>query len=365
MDITLRTGEDIANEAAAQIESFQSGEIKPIATGIPHLDEALMGGLLPSTVVTLAGYSYHGKSWELEKAQRHIAVTYPDVIMLNANWELEGFKVISRDLSYRTGKTVRDVLFNKPQGEEINAFKKVFDTYKRPGLFFQPEPVTSDQFEVDVMWLVENYPKNRIVVCIDNLENILVDSGTQKICMDKMLYRINVLKKRHPFISFIILNQLNNDIIKRMDNLKAHAPVQSDLYGTGQLFKISDVVMIKVMPERLGLQDKFMVFGNGMYPHLEAYKVPSSGKTTSFDPFGKIFYFYLKARESHRDFQTVHGSEMYTREDKGLPPLAANDMPNFTTPKVDTIVVPVVENPNTPALEAAKGDFEKKPDTPF
>ena len=367
MGVTLKSGEDIANEAARQIADFQSGKIQPISTGIPHLDEACMGGLLPATVVTMAGYYFHGKSWELEKAQRHIAVAHPDVIMLNCTWELEGFKVISRDLAFRTNKTVKEVLFTPPAGEEINTFKKIFDNYRRPGLFFQPEPVTSDQFEIDVMWLLDNYPDNRIVVCIDNLENILVDAGTQKSCMDKMLYSINVLKKRHPFISFIVLNQLNNDILRRLDNPTGHVPIQSDLYGTGQLFKISDVVMIKVMPTRLGLQDKFMIFGNAMYPHLEEYKLPSTGKTTSFDPFGKIFYFYLKARESDKDFQTVYGSEMYTREDVGLPPLAANDMPNFDQKDKKGIPdIPVVEMVKfeTPAIAAAKDSFEKEGEAP-
>ena len=370
MAVTLKTGETIANEAARQIGAFQRGEIQPITTGIPHLDDALMGGLLPSTVLAIGGYSFHGKSYELEKAQRHIAETYPDVIMLNATWELEGFKVISRDLSFQMGKTVKEVLFTPPSDNEISTFKKVLDTYRRPGLFFQPEPVTSEQFEEDVMWLADQYPDNRIVVCIDNLENILVDKGGQKECMDRMLYRINVLKKRHKFISFIVLNQLNNDIIKRIDNLKGHAPVQSDFYGTGQLFKIADVVVIKVMPTRMGIQDKFMVFGTGMYPHLESYKLPSTGKTTSFDPFGKIFYFYLKARESHKDFQTVYGSQMYTREEMGLPPAASVDVPTFSgtksvekVPHIEPIVVPF----QTESLLKARGDFENSnsEDPPF
>lgn len=353
---TLKTGAQVANEAALQISDLQSGKVTPITTGISHLNVALMGGLLPGSVVTIAGYSYHGKSYELEKIQRHITQSYDDVIMLNAAWELEGFKIISRDLSFQMKKSVKDILFNKPVDEDLETFKKVFDGYRREGLFFQPEPVTSDQFEEDVMWLVEEFPEKRIVVCIDNLENILVDKGTQKDCMDKMLYRINVLKKRHKFISFIVLNQLNNDIIKRMDNLKGHRPVQSDLYGTGQLFKISDVVLIKVMPSRFGIDDKFMVFGKKMYRHLSEFVLPSSTKTTSFDPFGKAFYFYLKARESDKDFQTIYATEMFSRKEMGMEEVEDNPLPVFDAPKI-----PLVEIFNTKAMKAASNNFDEKP----
>ena len=124
--------------------------------------------------------------------------------------------------------------------------------------------------------LIESYPTNRILVAIDNLENILVDAGTQKECMDRMLYRINVLKKRHFFISFVILNQMNNDILKRIDDLKRQAPIPSDMYGTGQLFKVADAVLFKIMPTRFGIEDKFMVFGKNRYPHLDAFKLPSN-----------------------------------------------------------------------------------------
>lgn len=366
--ITLRTGEDVANEAASLIGRLQSGAIQPITTGNRHLDEALLGGFLPSTILAIAGYSFHGKSYEMEKIQRHVASTYPDVILLTCAWELEGFKIISRDLAFKTKKTVRDVLFTKPSDTEQPVFKETLDRYRRPGNFFQPEPVTSDQFEDDLMWLIASYPANRILVCIDNLENILVTSGTQKDCMDKMLYRINVLKKRHPFIAFVILNQMNNDILKRIDDLKRQAPVPSDMYGTGQLYKVADVVLFKMMPARLGLEDKFLVFGKSRYPHLEDFKLPSKTKTTSFDPFGKIFYFYLKARESDKKWETVYAESMYTRAEMGVaaPSDYHQDVPVFGDKKKkaaplggDNIpTVPMVEfaAATTPALKAARGE---------
>lgn len=366
--VTLRSGMDVANEAASLIGRLQSGEVQPITTGTDHLNKALLGGFLPSTILALTGYSFQGKSYEMEKIQRHVSTHYPDVIMLTCAWELEGFKIISRDLAFRTKKTVQEVLFNKPTDAEQPVFREALDRYRRPGNFFQPEPVTSDQFEDDLMWLIEAYPTNRILVAIDNLENILVDAGTQKECMDRMLYRINVLKKRHFFISFVILNQMNNDILKRIDDLKRQVPIPSDMYGTGQLFKVADAVLFKIMPTRFGIEDKFMVFGKTRYPHLDAFKLPSNSKTTSFDPFGKIFYFYLKARETDKTFETVYAEEMYSRADMGLPAADSyQEVPVFSDKKSSkknskaSAEIPVVPMPEfagatTPALKNARGE---------
>lgn len=366
--ISLRSGRDVAEEAEKKIKLFQSGVVKPIPTGIEHMDEALLGGLLPGSILTIAGYSFQGKTYELEMLQRNIADNCPDVIMLHCAWELEGFKSITRDLSYRSNKSVKELLFTPLDSIDAPIFEKTLDSYKRDNLWVQPEPVTSDQFEDDVMWLIESYPKRRLVVCIDNLENILVDRGSQKDCMDKMLYRINVLKKRHPFISFVVLNQLNNDILARIDNLKGHAPIQKDLYGTGQLFKISDVVVVKVMPEKFGIKDKYMVFGKKYYAHLDSLKLPSRTKTTSFDPIGTIFYFYLKARETDKDFQNVRGKRIYTREERGLPPVeeeVSKDMPVFGKDENPAPEVPIVIS--EAVSKQAREDFEnaKNEDPPF
>lgn len=361
--MSLKTGKEVTNEAARQIGRLQSGEIKPIKTGIDHLDEALMGGLLPSTVLFLCGYSFHGKSFEAEKIQRHIAKEYDDVVMINAAWELEGFKIISRDLSFQTKKSVKEILFNQPTGDELKTFKKVFDHYRRDLLYFQTEPVTASQFEIDIMWAIESFPDKRIVVSIDNLENILVDKGSQKECMDRMLYTINILKKRHFFISFIILNQLNNDILKRLENPKSHAPIQSDIYGTGQAFKVADVVLVKVIPGRFGLDEKFMSFHKNSYKHLEDFKLPSSSKTTSFDPYGKIFYFYLKARETDKTFQTVYAEQMFTRKEMGMEDIVDNPMPVFKTEQKTLVPIPQIEQPifNPESMTKSRDKFEESP----
>ena len=44
--------------------------------------------------------------------------------------------------------------------------------------------------------IIEKYPNKKIIVTIDNLENILETKGSQKSSMDAFLTKINILKKQ-------------------------------------------------------------------------------------------------------------------------------------------------------------------------
>jgi len=116
--------------------------------------------------------------------------------------------------------------------------------------------------------------------------------------MDKLLYKINVLKNRHPFISFVILNQMNGNYLNRTDQSINHFPRETDIYGTEQLFKICDVVYFKIMPWKLGIKNKFLHFLTDAFPDFEEYKVSSTTKYTGFEPVGNVFRIVSKQRLS-------------------------------------------------------------------
>ena len=293
----LKTSTELTNETVTLISKFKSGELKPIPTGIEHLDEALLGGLLPGTVLGIVGRSQHGKSYDMERIQRHILNEEPDVIYMNANWELSHFKLLVRDISFRTKKSVKSVLFDPLDEESTKELKDICDIHRTDNIYYQNEPVTSEVFEDDVQSLIKKFPNAKIVIAIDNLENIMIDKGSQKECMDRLLYKINILKNSHPFISFIILNQMNRDYIYEIHNIKHHRPHEGHIYGSDQFYKICDVVYIKLIPSKLGIKDKFMVFGKNQYPWLEEHKGEEGANTVSFDPYGRAFYFYVKQRQ--------------------------------------------------------------------
>ena len=333
--MALKTGKQLTDETIITIGKFQSGELQPISTGIDHLDDALLSGLTPGIVLGIIGRSSHGKSYDMERIQRHILKTQKDVLYVNCNWELSHFKLLLRDISQRTGDNIGTILFEKPTEEKTEVLKKIYEDNMTENVLYQNEPVTPDIFSQDIEKVIAENPNKKIVVAIDNLENILISKGSQKESMDALLYQVNRLKNIHPYICFVVLNQMNQNYILRMDNPKNQRPLESDVYGSDQLYKLCDVLYVKLIPWKLGIREKFMVFGKDMYSWLEDHKLFGSGNTASFDPFGRAFYFYLKQRavKDEKNVQDLYIEKMFTKEETNIPHKKVETKPlNFTTP---------------------------------
>lgn len=368
--MALKTSRELTDESVVTIHKFQTGKLKPISVGIDHLNEALLGGLLPATILGIIGRTLNGKSYDMEKIQRHILENEEDVIFVNCNWELTHFKILTRDISFKSGKNIADILFTPPTEESNKNLKEICDKHRRDNVFYQNEPVSPSVFEDDIDKVIADYPNHRIVVAIDNLENLLIEKGGQREAMDDLLKRINKLKNKHFFIAFIILNQMNDDYLKRMSNPKDHRPIDSDIFSTGQLIKLCDVLYVKMIPWRLGIRDKFMVFGKEMYPWLEDFKIYPTDKTASFDPFGTVYYFYLKQRSvaDEKNIKDIFAERMFKREDTNLP-IESNKVftPNFSKnkPIFNQTITNFEEKPlpNMDALSAFGESFDN--DKPF
>ena len=332
--MALRTGKELTNETVATIGKFQSGELKVISTGINHLDDALLSGLTPGIGLGIVGRSSHGKSYDMERIQRHILKTQEDVLYINCNWELSHFKLLLRDISQRTGNSIDKILFEKQTEEQLIKLKEICDDNRTENVLYQNEPVTPEVFKEDIEKVILENPNKKIVVAIDNLENILVSKGSQKESMDALLYQVNRLKNIHPYICFIILNQMNQNYLLRMDNPKNQRPIDSDIYGSDQLYKLCDVLYVKLIPWKLGIHEKFMVFHKDMYSWLEDHKVHGNGNTASFDPYGRAFYFYLKLRavRDEKNVQDIFIEQMFKKEASEQ----TTSTPSFTTPLFDT-----------------------------
>jgi KaiC/GvpD/RAD55 family RecA-like ATPase len=345
----LKTGKELTNETVATIGKFQSGELKPISTGVQHLDEALLSGLTPGIVVGIIGRSGHGKSYDMERIQRHILKTQEDVLYINCNWELSHFKLLLREISQRTGDNIGKILFEKPTEESLTKLKEICDDNRTENVLYQNEPVNPETFSADIEEQILKHPTKKIVVAIDNLENILISKGSQKESMDALLYQVNRLKNIHPYICFIVLNQMNQNYLLRMDNPKHHRPIDSDIYGSDQLYKLCDVLYVKLIPWKLGIREKFMIFGKDSYNWLEEHKIFGSGNTASFDPFGRAYYFYLKLRavRDETNIQDLHVEQMFTKE--GQNSAKKETKPNFSmnTPVFNSVDF-TVEKPLVP-----------------
>ncbi len=302
----LRTSRELIGETIEQIESFQNGLIRPISTQIPHLDYHLLGGFTPSTVLGICGLSGDGKTYLLEQINNNILNHHgEEIVLLQCLWELELFKIVVRDLAKSTKRSVREVLFQMPESSLKEKYMHVFERYRGDNMYFQTEPVDATVFADDIEELIARYPHKKIVITIDNLENILVTAETQKLAMDRLITTINKLKKKHPFIVFIILNQLNREMAERVGDPKNHFPREGDIYGSSALFKLCDVLVVKHLPYKRGLE-KYGVFSAERYKYIDsAYKHLTGGRTGSFHATGNVFYHYLKSRNIEETYDKM------------------------------------------------------------
>nr|DAI89463.1 MAG TPA: Helicase, ATPase, REPLICATION [Caudoviricetes sp.] len=368
--MALYKSSELTDRTVKLISDFQSGKVTPIDTGIDHLNKACFGGLTPSLIVGITARSFQGKTFDLEKIQSHIKENEPDVIMINGNYELNFFKILLRDIAQKTGKTQAEILYDNPTKEDLIKLKEIVQPHRNDNIYYQNEPVSSIQFFEDVKFIIDSFPDKKIVVTIDNLENILDDKGSQKSSIDSFLTQINRLKDMHWFICFIILNQLNDNILQRLDNPKQHKPKESDIYSSGQYYKLCDVLYVKVLPWRMHLTDKFMVFAKEAYEWLEDFKIYGSGNTASFDPIGSAYYFYLKRRGTDiKDMQDVYAERIFKKDETvgkipSTTPTFSSYIPSFNT--VDfTVEKPSVVAPNFDLASAFDTPDNKKSEDPF
>lgn len=293
--MSIKKSKHLIDAAVKTLYGFQTGTIPLIPTKISHLDEKLNGGFKPADVLGIVGRSGHGKTHLLERIERELIKQ--DILLVRAAWELEPLKLLIRRLAHELDVPASEIIKTVPQDEMLVKYKQICQEERSENILYQDEPVSPQVFEQDLEWIVETFPDKKICFTLDNLENVL-NSGDQKKTMDDIIYIINVYKKKHPFLFFIIINQMNREILGRSSDPRQHAPRPSDIYGSGALFKICDVIIASHIPYMLGIDDKYMVFSKYKYDYLLDHKISSSpsAKTASFDPYGRVFYHYLKDR---------------------------------------------------------------------
>ena len=292
----LIKSKDIINETVRQINDFQTGKIKPLKTGKSFIDDSLLGGLRPSDVLGICGLPFMGKSYLLEEILMFMEQEYPGVIFVHGAWEVEFQKYIVRQLSKGSGKSVKEVLNTEPDKETKKRYSKILERYRKDNIYLEP-PVTYKDFSKDISEIIDKHKKQKVCVVIDNAENLLLDGEHQKQCLDSLFQSINVLKKNHKFIVFIILNQLNRELESRTiaDNPKQHFPRESDLYGSSSMFKLCDCLLVRHIPYRFGIE-RYGVFGNNRYTYLSDEFKNIGANTSTFRTEGLVFTHILKAR---------------------------------------------------------------------
>jgi replicative DNA helicase len=291
------------DEAVKSIAKFQTGQIKPISTGFEWLDKHLLGGFLPSTIMTIGGLSNHGKTYLMQKLENYVLDTSEDVVLLRCNWESAVYKLLLRKITQKTNMKMSEVLFNLPEGKNLEDIREICKQERRDGLFYSEEPVTACQFGEEVATFLQENVDKKVMITIDHVGLV---KGREKSEIDALFEEMNKLKKMHPYVFFVPLMQLKRDLLDRVGNHPSEAPRQLDFYGSDQLFQLSDLVMAVYNPYKVGSVGKYMVFSKYGYEYVDMeFIVEGGGKYNHFKPEGNYFYHMLKSR----DIEDMEGFE--------------------------------------------------------
>lgn len=281
---------DSVNEAVKEIARFQSGEIKPLRTGIWFLDEICMGGLFPGDIITIGGKSGGGKSYLLQRIERNIFDLNPEakIALLRMNFEMPVMKLLLNDLKVGTGLKMSDILLKKPENPEI--FKLILDKQRSNNIYHIEIALNAaDFFKETESFILDNLDKDNILVSIDHIA-----LTGEKDEIDRIMKHCIYFKQKYKKITFIILTQLNRNINERT-NPKDMAPRTSDIYESSSMEHASDIILIPHNPFLMGIE-KYLSLERDSYAYLSDFFLPGKGKYANLDPFGNIFYHFVKIR---------------------------------------------------------------------
>lgn len=346
--MAIKSAKEIADVTYAQLEKYQSGELKPIRTGREWLDD-LFGGLLPTNIITIAGASGGGKSFELSRIRKFVmnpennpgAEKY---VWLDHSLEMTYLSNILRDLKETLNKSKKKILLEQFAEEELALVEKYRRDTTDDRFFIEEEAVSPEVFEERMINFLEQHKdKEAVFVSIDHIALQKDKNGDKKTAVDAIVETVNRLKKKYPNTYWFVLTQLNREILKRIKDKDIMAmPNRSDVYQSDTMFHISDYVYVTHNPHRLGI-NQFSRVNKEIYDYLEEYFVDEKQGKVSFDTLGKIFYIVLKMREGDILFRDifiedidVEGKEKYREPKQDL--IGADDLV-FNRP------VPEVESP--------------------
>lgn len=320
--MAIRPLGEVAKKAFSTLNRYQLHKSNPVITNRVWLDN-VFGGLIPGDIVTIAGQSGGGKSFELQRIKNtvmdvNVNPEATDFVWLDNSWEMRFLSNILRDLKQKLSKSKKSILTETFTDEEKSL---VGDYYKNlcDGRFFiNEETVTPSAFENDCReFLSQHTDKKGVFISVDHIALSKDDkAGDKKNSVDGIIEVINRLKKEFPNSYWIILSQMNRNILSRIKDKDVTAmPNRSDLFQSDTIFHISDYVYCTHNPYHLGIK-MFSRVNTEAYEHLERYFVEEKNGKASFDTLGNIFYIVLKAREEETFYKNIFIEEIASEDEK-------------------------------------------------
>lgn len=255
-----------ANEAAIYIDNRRKGLIKSLQTPWHKYNDVSMGGIEWNTVHTIGGRSGSGKTAILNQLETELGFLNDDedFEILSFNFEMLARNLVGRKFASALNKTTQE-LYSGKAGQELDdaTYEQVLEkgrkiaaldvTYVENSGTVPEIELTIHNFYAEIR---KKNPNNGLIVMLDH--TILVKGGRgdlERIVLGELMVMFNRLKKLYK-ISFILLTQLNREIESsdRMSNPSSHFPLRKDIFGGDMVYQFSDVVMISMNPEQMGLQ---------------------------------------------------------------------------------------------------------------
>jgi replicative DNA helicase len=362
--MAIRPLGEVALQSFKDLKKYQLGKSKPIKTGREWLDD-IFGGLLPGDIATIAGASGGGKSFEVQRIKNFVMDlnnndAAADYVWLDYAWEMRFMSNILRDLNRTLGKTKKDILTVEFTEEEKALVKSYSDNLSDGRYFINEDTITPKQFEKECSEFLElQKDKKAVFISIDHIALGKDETGEKKNTVDSIIEIINRLKKEYPNSYWIVLSQMNRNILGRIKDKDIMAmPNRSDIFQSDAMFFISDYLYICHNPYRLGIK-QFSRVNEEAYDYLKDHFCEEKNGKVSFDTLGKMFYIVLKSRESDVIFRDIFIEDVGVKDkekyrDKPEQAVMSYDIPMFAK-KPDLPEIEILPPPPLGTLADAFG----------
>lgn len=292
------------NNTFLYLNSLQKKEVIPIKSGLPHLDTIGLGGMFPDTVITVAARASQGKSYTANFIRTNILKDKEeDIGVLLWNLEMPFFTLLMVELKKVLNKSLKSILNTPPTDSELPFYKQVAREFKDKRLTKIDETVTPEEFYmVTKQYILNNIDKKQLFIILDHIGIIKGSNKTESIAMT-MEY-VNMLKLEFPGkLTFLILGQLNREIESRWRNKDSNPftlfPDSSSIFGSDSVMFFSDIVMVQVIPQVVGM-DKYGVVNRERNEHLKDHiceeDLNSPKEYVRLNGLNRVYYHFVKVR---------------------------------------------------------------------
>lgn len=361
---------DEAKKALAQLKQFQDGKEKLLKVGYGFLDNHI-GGILPGSIVTLAGSSGTGKTYLLHKILENIMSKEvnddaDDFVSLEYSFEMLMLNKVMRAINQKTKLSRKDILTKKFCEENSKIVKSYYEDLKDDRRYVCHEPITVDVWFEDTRSFCEYFKsKKAILISIDHL--VLFKGSDKQKNIEKVTDYQNMLKLEFPNVYFFNLSQLNREssFSGVKDRSNDVVPNNTWLYASSLIEMISDYIIIIANPFKSGISE-FMSFNPARYEYLsEFYSGEDNKGRQSFGTVGNLFYFVTKVRDSDVPYENIHIERMDISNEM-LDKMKQDTAKTETTPpSFDIPVFPSASSPNSAFAKASWNKDGETDDTPF